>query len=51
LEDEESIPIDLLDEIFPNNPVIIMEQTSHSMIVNSLALEFSNINENTPNPQ
>ena len=32
-------PLIILDDIFPNNPAIIMETTSHSHWVNSLALQ------------
>lgn len=44
-------PLDMLDSIFPDRPVILMEQTSHSMWVNSTALELAQISEDTPNPQ
>lgn len=44
-------PLTTLDEIFPDNPVIIMEQTSHSMFVNSLALAEAGFTKNTPHPQ
>ncbi|OJJ14376.1 hypothetical protein BKI52_43085 [marine bacterium AO1-C] len=44
-------PIKSLDEIFPKHPVIIMEQTSHSMFVNTLALNKAGIDKNTPDPQ
>lgn len=43
-------PIEIIDEVVPDRPVIIMEQTSHSMWVNSLALELAGIDSNTPNP-
>ena len=39
-----------LDDIFPDNPVVIMEESSHSMIVNSLALEKAGIDADSPNP-
>ena len=32
-------PVTILDDIFPNNPVIIMETTSHSHWANSLAIQ------------
>ena len=44
-------PIRHLDDIFPKHPVIIMEQTSHAMFVNTLALNKAGINKNTPDPQ
>ena len=40
-----------LDKIFPQHPVIIMEHTSHSMFVNSLALQKAGIDQHTPDPQ
>lgn len=42
---EEQTPLQLLDELFPNNPVVIMEQTSHSVWVNSKALEITGISK------
>ncbi|MCG9662755.1 amidohydrolase [Vibrio mediterranei] len=50
-DDNENSPLQVLDEIFPNRPVILMEQTSHSMWVNSVALELAAISDNTPDPQ
>lgn len=44
-------PIDILDKIFPNNPVVIISNTSHSVLVNSMALAAANITETSPNPQ
>lgn len=35
--DTDQSPLDMLDSIFPDRPVILMEQTSHSMWVNSTA--------------
>lgn len=49
-EDTQQNPRILLDDVFPNNPVIIMDYTSHSQFVNSLAYEQAQINEDTPNP-
>ena len=43
-------PLAILDEAEPDRPVIIMEHTSHSMWVNSKALELAGIDENTENP-
>ena len=39
-----------LDTIFPDNPVVIMEQSSRSMIVNSLALERAGFGPASPDP-
>ena len=43
-------PLAILDDAVSDRPVIIMEQTSHSMWVNSKALELAGMNMNTPNP-
>ncbi|GLX77003.1 urease [Thalassotalea insulae] len=43
-------PLAILDEAVPDRPVIIMEQTSHSMWVNSVALAMAGIDKNTPHP-
>jgi predicted amidohydrolase YtcJ len=40
-----------LDELFPEHPVIIMEKTSHSMLVNSLALAAAGFNKDSSNPK
>ncbi len=50
-EDNPQTPLELLDDIFPELPVIFMEQTSHSMWVNSAALELAGITANSPEPQ
>ena len=44
-------PRDTLDEQFPHNPVVIMEESSHSMLVNSLALNIAGFTADTPHPQ
>lgn len=49
--DSEYTPLEIIDSIFPNRPVVIMEQTSHSMWVNSKALNIARISEQSPNPQ
>ena len=51
LSEEELSPLEIIDSIFTDRPVIIMEQTSHSMWVNSVALSLVGINANTPDPQ
>ncbi|UYX50287.1 amidohydrolase [Bacillus thuringiensis] len=48
---EQQTPLQVLDELFPNNPVLIMERTSHSVWVNSKALELSGINQDMKDPQ
>ncbi|MCG9758996.1 MULTISPECIES: amidohydrolase [Pseudoalteromonas] len=40
----------LIDEVIPDRPVIIMEQTSHSMWVNSKALSLANIHASSRDP-
>jgi predicted amidohydrolase YtcJ len=44
-------PRNHLDKWFPDNPVIIMEESSHSMMANSLALNKAGINKNSEHPQ
>ncbi|MCG7549569.1 amidohydrolase [Pseudoalteromonas sp. Of7M-16] len=46
----EDNPIAVLDEAVPNRPVIIMEQTSHSMWVNSKALELAGLHTESLDP-
>ena len=43
-------PIEILDEISTTKPIAVMEQTSHSIWVNSKALELAGIDENSANP-
>ncbi|MGH1364590.1 MAG: amidohydrolase [Calditrichia bacterium] len=43
-------PIDILDDISLTKPIAVMEQTSHSMWVNSKALEIAGITASTANP-
>ncbi|UHA73352.1 amidohydrolase [Paenibacillus sp. 481] len=50
-ESEEQTPLQLLDELFPNNPVVIMEKTSHAVWVNSEALEVAGLYKNRKDPQ
>lgn len=50
-EESNQTPLQIIDTIFPDQPVIFMEQTSHSMWVNSAALELAGITSETPEPQ
>jgi hypothetical protein len=43
-------PKEILDEAIPDKPVAIMEETSHSLWINSKAMEIVGITKNTPNP-
>ena len=43
-------PKEILDEVAPDRPVAIMEQTSHSIWCNSKALELMGVDTNTPDP-
>ncbi|MFT5757064.1 MAG: putative amidohydrolase YtcJ [Alteromonadaceae bacterium] len=43
-------PLAIIDEAVSDRPVIIMEQTSHSMWVNSAALALVGFNKNTEHP-
>ncbi|MEL6968905.1 MAG: amidohydrolase [Bacteroidota bacterium] len=44
------LPKRILDEVAPDRPVAILEQTSHSVWCNSKALELMGITDNTPDP-
>jgi len=44
-------PRKFLDEWFPDNPVIIMEESSHSMLANSMALKLAGIGASSEHPQ
>ena len=50
LLDASRSPLEIIDEAVPDRPVIIMEQTSHSMWVNSVALQLAGITKDTPDP-
>ncbi len=43
-------PREILDDVFPDDPVAILEATSHSLWVNSLALEIAGIDATTTDP-
>lgn len=45
-----SVNRDTLDQIAPNNPVILQTLTNHAWIMNSAALARAGIRENQPNP-
>ncbi|MGF1742497.1 amidohydrolase [Vibrio profundum] len=50
-EENHKTPLAVIDRIFPKKPVIFMEQTSHSMWVNSAALKLAGISKYSPDPQ
>ncbi|TFH92216.1 amidohydrolase [Vibrio ouci] len=50
-DEDDSTPLQVIDSIFPEQPVIFMEQTSHSMWVNSAALRQAGITKQSPDPQ
>ncbi len=43
-------PIEILDNVSTSKPIAVMEKTSHSIWVNSKALDLAGIDENTHNP-
>jgi len=45
------LPKEILDDAFPNTPAAFMEKSSHSMWVNSKALEVIGITKDTAHPQ
>ncbi|MEM9819640.1 MAG: amidohydrolase [Bacteroidota bacterium] len=44
------LPKSIIDDVVPNRPVAIMEQTSHSIWCNSKALELMGIDDQTEDP-
>ena len=40
-----------LDEVAPENPVIITRAGSHSAVANSLALKLAGVTKETPQPE
>ncbi|MEM7102843.1 MAG: amidohydrolase family protein [Bacteroidota bacterium] len=44
-------PKAIIDDVVPDRPVAILEQTSHSIWCNSRALQLMGIDEQTPDPQ
>lgn len=50
-EQTDRTPLQVIDSVFPDQPVIIMEQTSHSMWVNSVALQQAGLNKHSADPQ
>ena len=51
LKDRKHITKQELDEIFPNNPVILENRSRHNGVANSKALEKLGITNNTKNPE
>lgn len=49
--DNRYTPLEVIDRIFPTQPVVLMEQTSHSIWVNSAALKLAGITKDSPEPQ
>lgn len=43
-------PIDILDDAIPDQPTAFLEETSHSVWVNSAALQLAGIDRHTPDP-
>ncbi len=43
-------PVDILDDALPNTPVAFIEETSHSVWVNTAALQLAGIDRYTPDP-
>ena len=42
---------DLLDDIFPDRPVYLVDSSAHNAVVNSKALELAGITKDTPQPE
>lgn len=43
-------PLEIIDEAIPDHPAAMMEETSHSVWANSLALDLAGITSDSPNP-
>lgn len=50
-DDPTIIPKIELDEICPNNPMMLTRVCRHALLANSKAMELSYVNDQTPNPQ
>lgn len=50
LLEADRLPVEILDEAIPDRPALMMEETSHSVWVNSKALALAGIDKNSPNP-
>ena len=48
--DSEYTSLEIIDSVFPDRPVVIMEQTLHSMWVNSKELKITRISPQSPDP-
>lgn len=46
----ERLPVEILDEAIPDKPAAMLEETSHALWVNSLALQAAGFDANSPNP-
>ena len=50
LLESERLPVEILDQAIPDRPAVMLEETSHSVWVNSAALTVAGIDADTPNP-
>ncbi len=50
LESSQRTPLEIIDEAIPDRPAIMLEQTSHSVWVNSPALELAGFDNNSVDP-
>ena len=48
--DHDRYPYEILDDLYPNDPAVFLEETSHSVWVNSKAMEVLGITRDTPDP-
>ena len=47
----EGVSNEIVNEVFPDTPVMIRDSTGHNRLVNDKALELAGIDKNTPDPQ
>jgi hypothetical protein len=51
LRGTDDLPIDVLDEVVPDRPVLILDDLGHAAWTNTLGLEAAGISEDDPDPQ
>lgn len=50
-DETETVTNDILNDIFPDIPVMIRDTSGHMRLVNAMALDAGGIDENTPEPE
>ena len=50
-DESEPVTNDILNEVFPDLPVMIVDMSGHNRLINDTALELAGIDGNTPDPE